>query len=42
MEKNSLAYNTPFGLVFSKKPDIKKFMQIETLISDLHKHSIHV
>lgn len=24
MEKNSLAYNTPFGLVFSKKPDIKK------------------
>ena len=24
MEKDTLAYNTPFGIVFNKKPDIKK------------------
>ena len=36
MDSNSLAYNTPFGIIFKKKPDIKKLEESIKIVLNSH------
>ena len=36
MDQNSLAYNTPFGIIFNKKPNIKKLEESLRIILNSH------